>query len=143
MIAIFIFYDVSTGIQAQLAFSSEFRHCNIITYDGEYWIAHEFDSSGFITRGLKVLSGEALVRMLRVIKSASAIVTVDIGQRPRHRWTPFVVRSCNEIDRYIAGVDIGFTFNPRHLYNKLLKYNGIRNYQILTHWRRSDGLVQS
>jgi hypothetical protein len=136
MIALFLFYNHSTGIQAKLAFSKEFRHCNIITFDGEAWVNVEFDSCGLITRVLNVPSGNSLIRGLKSIKMLTAMVVVDIANRKKVCWKPFWVRSCNEIDRYASGIDVGLTLNPRHLYNKLLRYNGKRNYEIIHAWRR-------
>ncbi|MDQ8039629.1 MAG: hypothetical protein REH83_04410 [Rickettsiella sp.] len=39
--------------------------------------------------------------------------------------------------RYFSGVDVGWTFNPKHLYKELLKYKDQRNYELLAHWRRT------
>lgn len=138
MIAIFIFYDIATGVQAKLAFSKEFRHSNIITYDGSDWIMLDFDRTGLLTRKIECRDGAQLIRNLPVIKDVSAIISVDVQDRVKTRWKPFWVRSCNEICRYASGVDIGFTFNPVHLYSKLLKYNGRRNYTLLSAWRRTE-----
>ncbi|MBX4189675.1 hypothetical protein KW791_00035 [Candidatus Parcubacteria bacterium] len=80
--------------------------------------------------------GVALIRGLKVIKELIAMVTVWIDKRARFPWKPWWVRSCNEFDRYVSGIDVGFTFNPRHLYAKLLKYDKVRNYEILQQWRR-------
>jgi hypothetical protein len=135
LICIFCFYNVSTGIQAQLAFSKVFRHCNIITFDGDNWLALEFDLQGFHSRRINVYSSSSLLRGLKFISSLQALIAVDIEEKAEICWKPFIVRSCNEIDRYISGVDVGFTFNPKHLYNKLIKNSG-SNYQILYEWRR-------
>jgi len=135
MISIFCFYNVSSGIQSKLAFSNIFKHCNIITYDGDIWIAIEFDLTGINTRHIDVYSASSLLRGLKHISSLIALVVVDVSERAKHIWKPYIVRSCNELDRYISGIDIGFTFNPKQLYNKLLKNQG-SNYDILYHWRR-------
>lgn len=136
MIYVFCFYSASSGKQSNLAFSKEFKHCNIISYDGERWVYHEFDMCGFSLRHIGgVTSCLALSRGMRQISSLVSTITIEVCARAKHQWRPFIVRSCNEIDRYISGVDIGFTFNPKHLYNKLLKCDG-SNYQILEHWRR-------
>lgn len=142
MIALFLFYNFSSGIQANLAFSKEFRHCNIITYDGEYWINVEFDSTGILTKVLDVPKGKALIRGLKTIQSLTAMIVVDIGERKKVAWKPLWGRTCNELDRYVSGVDVGLTFNPRHLHSKLLRYNGKRNYEILYAWRRQDGIIR-
>lgn len=136
MIAIYLFYNISNGVQARLAFSNTLRHCNIITYDGSHWVNYELDSYGVHTRVLKVNNAVGLIRGLKMIKELTAMVVVWIDKRARFRWTPWWVRSCNEYNRYIGAIDIGFTFNPRHLFSKLLKYDKIRNYQILELWRR-------
>ena len=135
MICIFCFYNVSSGVQARLAFSKTFKHCNVVTFDGKYWVAHEFDSMGFQTRNVQAHSATSLIRGLKHINSLVALVAVEVYKRPQITWKPFLVRSCNEIDRYITGVNTGFTFNPKNLYNKLLKYAGT-DYEILYHWRR-------
>lgn len=135
MICIFCFYNVSSGIQAKLAFSPVFKHCNIITFDGETWIASEFDLQGIHMRRIKAHSGASLIRGLKHIESLIAMVVVDVQEKASITWKPYVTRSCNELDRYVSGVDVGFTFNPKHLYNKLLKHHGNR-YEVLYHWRR-------
>lgn len=135
MIHYFCFYNVSSGIQARLAFSKSFKHCNIITFDGDSWIVTEFDLTGIHMRKIDVLNGSSLIRGLKHIDSLIGLIVVDVAEKARIKWKPYLVRSCNELDRYIAGVDIGFTFNPKHLYNKLIKHDK-SNYEILHHWRR-------
>ncbi len=135
MISIFCFYNVSSGIQSKLAFSDTFKHCNIVTYNGETWLATEFDLTGIHMRQIHAHSAASLIRGLKYIDSLIALVAVDVKGKASIRWKPYIVRSCNELDRYISGVDVGFTFNPKHLYNKLIKYNG-SNYDILTVWSR-------
>lgn len=136
MISFFCFYNVSSGVQARLAFSDIFKHCNIITFDGETWIVHEFDINGIQTKRIKVYSSSSFIRGLKYIDSLMAMIVVNVEEKATFNWKPFLVRSCNEIDRYIAGVDIGFTFNPKHLYSKLIKNADVSNYEILYHWRR-------
>lgn len=142
MIAIFLFFDIANGKQAWMGFSKEFRHCNVITYDGAYWINFDFDRYGIQSRVLDVSRGWGLIRGLKIIKSLTGLVCVDIKQRKSISWKPYWVRSCNELDRYLTGVDVGFTFNPRHLYSKLLRYDNKRNYEILYAWRRQDGILR-
>lgn len=122
-------------MQAKLSFDKDFKHCNIITYDGDIFIATEFDSCGIHQRKVKALKTSALLRALKHIDGLIALVVVDIKARRVTMWKPYFVRSCNELDRYISGVNIGFTFNPKHLYNKLIKCNGT-DYDVLYSWRR-------
>lgn len=140
LIAVFIFYDKANGVQSSLSFSETFKHCNIITYDGKDWVMLDFDRTGFLTRTIHCKDGEQLVRNLHIIKEISAIVSVDVKERVKIAWKPFMVRSCNEICRYTAGIDIGFTFNPIHLYSKLLKYRHTSNYEVISAWRRKNGI---
>ncbi len=135
MICTFCFYNISSGVQAKLAFSKEFKHCNIITFDGSSWLLTDFDTYGIHTRSVKVLSSSSLMRGLKYIDSLIAIVSVQVKSKAVFGWKPYLVRSCNELDRYISGVDTGFTFNPKHLYNKLLRNDGT-NYEVLYQWRR-------
>lgn len=140
LIAVFIFYNISGGVQSRLSFSEEFKHCNVITFDGRDWLMLDFDRTGFNIRTVKCKDGARLIKNLSIIKEVTAIISVSINERKKVAWKPYLVRSCNEISRYTAGIDLGFTFNPIHLYHKLLKYNRRRNYELLTHWRRSDGI---
>jgi len=142
MIAVFIFYSKASGVQARLAFSKEFKHCNIITFDGQDWIMLDFDRSGFLTRKIYCQNGEQLIRSLHIIKDISAIISVNVEDRHKVRWKPYLVRSCNEICRYTAGVNVGLTFNPIHLYSKLLRLRRKRNYEVLSVWRRKHGIFQ-
>lgn len=142
MIAIYLFYNIASGKQAWLGFSKEFCHCNVITYDGEHWINFDMDRKGIHSKVLQVTSGNALLRGLKIIKSLTAMVCADIQERKSVSWKPFWVRSCNELDRYLTGIDVGFTFNPVNFYQKLLGLNGRRNYEILYAWRRKYGDIR-
>lgn len=135
MICFFCFYNQSSGIQSSLSFHKDFKHCNLITFDGELWLAHEFDKSGMIVQRVNVYTASSLIRGLKYVDSVIALVVVDVRERDSISWKPFLVRSCNELDRYISGVEIGFTFNPFHLYNKLLKCKS-KKFDVLYAWRR-------
>jgi len=135
MIHIFCFYDTSSGIQSSLAFSNKYKHCNIISFDGAHYVLTEFDREGIHNRVIDASKLTSLVRGLKYIPSLTAMIVIDVEKRAKTRWKPYIVRSCNELDRYIAGISIGFTFNPKHLYNKLIKHNNSQ-YVILTVWGR-------
>jgi len=122
-------------VQARLSFSKVFKHCNIISYDGDIWLATEFDRQGIHNRKINASCTNALIRGMKYITELTALVVVEVEERASIRWKPYIVRSCNELDRYISGIDIGFTFNPLHLYNKLMQNDGT-NYTILYKWER-------
>lgn len=80
------------------------------------------------------------INKLTRIPSLTALICVYVEQKVISKiWSPLMIRSCNEVLRPLSSVDIGFTFNPYHLYTKLLKYQYSRNYEILRHWRRASG----
>lgn len=137
MIAIFLFYDQGRGKAYHYTFSRICVHCNLITYDGDHWIMWEFGTSGITYRHIKARSGAAILRNIKRLPELSRIVTVDIYERCSIPWTMFMPRTCNEFARYISGVNVGLTCNPRHLYIKLITcLKG--NYTILHWWRRPD-----
>ncbi len=131
-----MFYNKANGVQASLAFSKDFKHCNVVTFDGKDWIVLDFDRTGLLTRKINVSNADRLLTSLHVIREVTAVIAVSINARKKIRWKPFLIRSCNEICRYAAGIDIGLTFNPSHLHSKLLKYNNKKNYEIINAWRR-------
>jgi hypothetical protein len=138
MIATFVFYNKASGPQACLGFSREFKHCNVLTYDGDHTVMIEFVKQGIMPRVYKTNDIIDICKRMRMLKSVSAIVTVHIDGRPVTAWTPLWIKSCNELNRYVSGVDVGMTFNPKHLYKKLLKYDGSSNFKIDYHWRRKS-----
>lgn len=91
-------------------------------------------------RSLKCKSINSLIKNLHIIPECISVISVNVYERCKVKWKPFLIRSCNEVCRYVSGVDIGLTLNPRHFYNKLLKYNHKRNYEILSEWRRDHGI---
>lgn len=136
MIATFVFYNKASGPQAWLGFSKKFKHCNVITFDGEYTVMIEYSKQGIVPRVYELNDCSDIIARLKRLKSVSAIVTVFINERAIMPWTPFWIKSCNELNRHVSGIDVGMTFNPRHLYSKLIKYNGHSNFIIEHHWRR-------
>src|SRR5580700_8668712 len=88
LIAVFIFYKIASGVQAKLAFNADFKHCNVITYDGSDWIMLDFDQSGLLTRKIKCENGSKLVKSLPIIQDVTAtlILTSNYGiKRPGDR----------------------------------------------------------
>lgn len=138
MIAIFLFYNQGRGKAYRYTFSKITAHCNLITYDGDHWIMWEFGTGGITYRVIKVNSSLALIRNIKRIPELTRMVVVDVITRVIIPWKMFMPRTCNEFSRYITGINIGFTVNPRHFYTKLLTYADKGNYTILHWWRRPD-----
>lgn len=142
MICIFLFYNVATGKQTRLNFNKEFKHCNVICFDGDCWLLSELSGEGITHRRIKTENSKQLLRNIKVIESLIGIVGTWIEPRFKTKWKPLWVRSCNEYCRYVSGIDVGFTYNPIHLYEKIFKYNENKNFKILYHWRRANGIVR-
>lgn len=138
MINIFLFYNKAYGLQRHFAMGSELKHCDLICYDGKAWVLFQFSNKGLEFETLRVTNVQSLLKNLPLIKELAELIVVDVERKKAFPWRPLWVRSCNELCRYLAGVDIGFTLNPRQLYKKLLKYNGKRNFQVIYAWRRES-----
>ena len=79
----------------------------------------EFLPSGIVTRVIHCEDGARLVDRLRLIPEATAIISVGIDPRAKVPWFPWWVRSCNEVCRYVSGVDYWFQLlNPHHFVQK-------------------------
>lgn len=143
MIAFFLFYNKATGKQRFFSFGDELQHCDVICYDGKTWLGFQFSNKGIDFASIRVTKVSKLLKHLPIIPELVTIIGVDVERTKVFPWKPFWVRSCNELCRYLTGVDIGFTLNPRHLLKKLLKYDGKRNFQVVYAWRREswDSLV--
>ncbi len=139
MIVIFIFYNKAQGKQDRYTFSKYFRHIDIFTFHGDKWIVHRFGSDGITYRISRFTEGSDILDHLVRLTTVFRIAVVNVIKRTKFRWLPLWGRTCNELARYIAGIDIGLTYSPRHLYSKLLRYDHIRNYKILTLWRVCNG----
>lgn len=135
MIATYLFYDKATGKQS-LYTTNGVKHCNVICFDGRDYILFESQSHGIGFRRIKVKNHDSLLRNIKRIESLIGIICVHITEKKRTKWFPLWIRSCNEVCRYMSGVDTGLTFNPTHLIKKLVKYDNKRNYEILYQWSR-------
>lgn len=138
MIAFFLFYNKARGIQRAFSFGSIYQHCDVICYDGKTWLLFQFSSKGIEFQSIRVTTVSRMLEHLPLIPELVSIIGVDVDRENCFPWRPFWVRSCNELCRYLTGVEIGFTLNPRHLFKKLVKYNGKRNFQVIYAWRRES-----
>lgn len=138
MIVFFLFYNKARGIQRIFSFGSELQHCDVVAYDGKAWIGFQLSSKGIDFELIKVTRVDRFLQHLKIIPELVTVIGIDVERKNSFPWKPFWVRSCNELCRYLAGIDIGFTLNPRHLLKKLLKYNGKRNFQVIYAWRRES-----
>lgn len=136
MIAIFLFYDEGRGKQRIFTRGSAFKHCDIIIYDGDVTIAVQAQPEGIGLRRINSTNIVSIMRNLKIIPSLIAMVCVEVMQRKKLKWFPLQIKSCNELCRIMSGIDVGVTFNPIHLYNKLIKFSKLKNYDLLYLWNR-------
>lgn len=141
MIVTFLFFNKSRGIQSFLSFSNEFRHCTLIIHepllDNLIHTARGRIASKIYFRAIESDLKERLMP-LKKIKSLTAMISVEIEKPIKFKPIIPLIMSCNEICRHVSGVDIGFTFNPLHLYNKLTKIQRVSNFIRFYEWRRGD-----
>lgn len=139
MIYVYLFYKVSSGLPERLCLSKDFKHVDHISYDGSVWVSYRFNRMGMQTDSKTDLDIHRYLRLIKRNTNVSAYVVISQSSAYRRRWFPFLIRSCNEFSRLLTGLSFGFTLTPRHLYKKLLKYDGKGNYRIIASWRRQDG----
>lgn len=140
MIALFTFYNsCDMKIQNCLTFSKKMKHTSLIMYDGKQCYFTEMLSTGIKVKVFPVDDILDIIERLQRMPTVQAIVSTYIHKRAIFKWYPFSINSCNELDRKVSGIDIGLTLNPKHMYNKLLKLNGLTNYKIDRILRKEDG----
>lgn len=136
MIAIFLFYNKAQGKQTKWNTNKEFLHCHVMVNNGDGYILFELTSNGIDHHVVPAKQPMTIIRNVQRLDTLIATVCVWRMEPPKMKWRPFLIRSCNELSRLVAGVNIGFTYDPIHLYKKLLKYDKQRNYEVLYAWRR-------
>ena len=123
-------------------FSKHFKHVDVYANNGTGWVGFRLSSSGLTYAMTGQISGDDLTRLACEAHTAEAVIVADVGEPAKFKWCPLTIPMCNEFARLISGVNIGFSWSPRHLYNKLLRYDQTRNYEIIYKWRRSNGARQ-
>lgn len=137
MIAVFLFYNRGIGKYNFYCFSREFVHSALLCYEGDQCILFEISPFGFIYRILKSNDVNKNLESIKKLPMLSAFIATYIKEPKKVKDFFIKWYTCNEVCRYFSGIDIGWTFNPKHLYQKLLKYKDKTNYELLAHWRRA------
>jgi len=138
-IYLFIFYNKAVGKQVRYIRNKKYLHCNIIVFDGKHYVLLEVSTSGIDFRIVRTKSLLKLIGRLKTIESIESMICLSTSSRYKSKWFPLCIKSCNEFCKSVAAVDIGFTYDPVHLYKKLLKYDNQKNFEILYAWERSNG----
>ena len=137
MIAVFLFYNQGIGKYARFSFSKELVHSALLCYEGDQCILFEIAPIGFAYRILRSNDMNKNLEAIKKLRCLSAFIAVMVKEKKKIKEWPFKWYTCNEVCRYFSGIAIGWTFNPKHLYQKLLKYKDKSNYELLAHWRRA------
>ncbi len=137
MIAVFLFYNRGIGKYNCFSFSKKFVHCALLCYQGDHCILFEIAPFGFIYRILRSNDVNKNLNAVKKLSALSAFIAVKIKEPKRIKEFFLKWYTCNEVCRYFSGIDIGWTFNPKHLFKKLLKFKDKRNYELLACWRRA------
>jgi hypothetical protein len=138
MICIFLFFSNGNGMPNCLAYGP-YKRCNLIVHTDGNYLMIQMTKWGIRLRRIRANRFHSLVDKLFLLEGLEKVVCTRIREYPKNPWRPFWLRSCNELARYAGAVDIGHTWNPTHLFKKLLKYDNTRNYEIIHIRSRSNG----
>lgn len=136
MLVIFAFTNEPKGTKIPYTLHKDFQSVYIFAFSDYRWIKFYFDKRGIQHKETNRTAG----KLLSILKRQHKVKTILIAdvENPVSGWYfPLMIQSCNEIMRYLTGVDVGVTLNPFHLYRKLLKYDKKRNYSILFEWTKN------
>jgi len=140
LIAVFLFYDKTHGIFERISFSKDYKHCNILTFDGIGFVLSSLDKTGVTSKSMKINNLTSFLRRVPgLMPSLSAIIVTYVQERKPKRWMPLSLNTCNEVARDISGLDIPFSFNVENLYKKIILWDQKSNYIIDYKWSRKDG----
>jgi hypothetical protein len=131
-LVLFVFYNKGQGIQ-QIFTSKGIKHCNVICFCNGY-LLFETDKHGITYRSMSFESWDDILNCFKSVKSVHGLILTKINEKKNISWFPLWMRTCNELCRYVTGIDVGFTLNPTHLVKKLLKYDNRTNYEIINQW---------
>lgn len=139
MIFTFLFYEKSHGKQLRYTLG-RYKHCDMLSYDGRDTLYYHLGARGINVRTITQSSFKELLFNLSRSPNLSAMITIERTKLSHLTWWPVMANSCAELCRKISGVDIGVCIFPSQLFRKLLVYNNCKNYEVIQHWSRDDGI---
>lgn len=138
----FLFYDTAIGRQSRLSFSKDKKHVDVMVYENDTVTCFQYSGKGIEHRVFKTDDILKVLKGIKLIPELSHYILVSMYKEHKgKRWLPFHINSCNEVCRKIGRVEIGWTFNPAHLYKKLVKLNGKTNFTVVSVWSRKNGFL--
>lgn len=115
-----------------------FKHCSVIACTDKEWLVidpafHQLEIA--IRRSSKNLL-PGLIKTATQTGLTNIIGLHTIKDCPKKLiYLPFQAPfMCQTAAKLLTGVDIGWVFNPAHLYHKLKKFDGKKNYIIDYQW---------
>lgn len=134
--ALFIFYNKARGKQAILS-ARDKKHVDLIVKLNDKITIFQYSGRGIEHQYSKATDMMLIMKKLLKLENVSHLILVKINKKCRRKnWFPIQLNSCNEVCRKISSVDIGWTFNPSHLYHKILMKRDKSNYSVVENWSK-------
>lgn len=137
MIAIFLFFNKGLGKFVKFIRDKDFLHAAVICYQGDVPILMEASESGISYRVVKTPDMASLMEKIILMPSLTHYVAVKINKEILITEFPFKYFTCNEVCRFVSGVDIGMTLSPKHLFQKLVNFKNNKNYFLMNVWSKN------
>jgi hypothetical protein len=137
VIAIFLFFNKGLGKFVNFIRDKDFLHAAVICYQGDVPVLMEASESGISYRVVKTSDMTNLMEKIILMPSLTNYVAVKINKGIFITEFPFKYFTCNEVCRFVSGVDIGLTLSPKHLFQKLVDFKNHKNYFLMNVWSRN------
>ncbi len=126
----FLFLNESDSRWARFA-PKGFKHVMLWIEDSDGVFMHLNPYMPFcMVRSSNIKSYGDLLKRINRLKNGHRLTSVEVDDLPTRSHLPFGMKACQAIARCVSGVDVGFVFNCRHLYDKLLQLTGLRNFNV-------------
>jgi hypothetical protein len=121
-----------------------FKHCSVIACDGDDdWIVIN-PSHYKLEMIIKKSKGKSIANLIKSHHKLGLTHVVGLQVIKPHRerkiYAPLEVPfACHTAVKYVTGLDVGWCFNPWHLFVKLNRFKNKRNFSIEYQWSVKDG----
>jgi len=136
MRVVLVFYNHGDSWVSNWLLHEDYKHVDCFIEVGKRWFVLRLTHSGIAVRRSRYFSAGSLFNAAKKLSTVTCIIEIESYYVLRETFFVPRILTCNELARYLSKVDVGLTLTPYHFYKKLLKYDHMRNYEIITHWRR-------